>query len=242
MDRSEPEQEQELRFFATAPRDCTYLSGRTAISVFADPEAHLSTPLYQQLARYGFRRSGDDLYVPACPGCSACVPVRIPVADFKPSRNQQRVWRRNADLDWEISDPATTPALFELYRDYLQQRHPGAGMDDPSEEDYQRFLISNWCDSFWLIGKLDRRPVVVAVTDDLHNALSAVYTFFDPALKRHSLGTLGVLRQIELARDMQRHWLYLGYWIAGSEKMHYKSRFRPLEGYRHGRWEPLESP
>ncbi len=242
MDRRDTEQEEELRFFATAPRPCSYLEGRTAISVFADPEAHLSTPLYQHLARYGFRRSGNDLYVPACPGCSACVPVRIPVDDFRRSRNQQKVWRRNTDIDWEIGKPATDPALYQLYRDYLRQRHAGGGMDDPTEEDYRHFLTSDWCDAFWLIGKLDGRPVVVAVTDDLHNALSAVYTFFDPTLKRHSLGTLGILRQIELAREMRRNWLYLGYWIAGSEKMHYKSRFRPLEGYRQGRWQAIETP
>lgn len=240
MNRRDPRQEEELRFFATAPRPCSYLPGRTAISVFADPQARLSTSLYQHLTLYGFRRSGNDLYVPACPGCSACVPVRIPVADFKASRNQQRVWRRNADFDWEIGTPTADPALFQLYRDYLWQRHPGGGMEDTSEEDYRRFLTSDWCDSFWLVGKLDRRPVVVAITDDLHDALSAVYTFFDPALKRHSLGTLAILRQIELAKDMQRDWLYLGYWIAGSEKMRYKSRFRPLEGYRQGRWQVIE--
>jgi arginine-tRNA-protein transferase len=242
MNRRNPGQEEELRFFATAPRPCSYLSGRTAISVFADPEARLSTPLYQHLAGFGFRRSGNDLYVPACPGCSSCVPVRVPVNDFKPSSNQKRVWRRNTDLDWEVSTPAADAALFELYRNYLQQRHPGAGMDDPSEDEYQRFLTSDWCDSLWLIGKLERRPVIVAVTDDLHTGLSAVYTFFDPSLEQHSLGTLGILRQIELAKEMQRDWLYLGYWIAGSKKMHYKSRFQPLEGYRQGRWQLIEAP
>jgi len=241
MNKPDPSLEHELRFFATAPRPCSYLSGRTAISVFADPDARLSTPLYQHLAHYGFRRSGNDLYVPACSGCSACVPVRIPVVDFNRSRSQQGVWRKNRDIEWENSHPTEDPALFQLYRHYLQQRHPGAGMDDPTEEDYRRFLTSDWCDSFWLIGRLEQRPVVVAITDDLHNALSAVYTFFDPALKRRSLGTLGILQQLEQARVMQRDWLYLGYWIAGSQKMRYKSRFRPLEGYRQGRWQRLEN-
>lgn len=242
MDRRDPAQEEELRFYATVPRACSYLQGQTAISVFADPQAPLSTSLYRHLVHYGFRRSGNDLYVPACPDCSACVPVRIPVADFKPNRSQRKVWRRNTALEWEISSPRVAPALFQLYRDYLQERHPGGGMDDPTEEDYQRFLTSDWCDSFWLIGKLAQRPVVVAVTDDLYNALSAVYTFFDPALKRHSLGTLSILRQIELAKELQRDWLYLGYWIEGSEKMHYKSRFRPLQGYRQGSWQLIAPP
>ena len=237
MDKTHPPQnEQELRFFATAPRPCSYLPGRSAISVFADPDAQLSMPLYNQLAEYGFRRSGNDLYVPACPGCSECVPVRVPVEEFKRSRNQHKVWRNNADLTWETLEPAAAGPLFPLYREYLQQRHPGCGMDDPAEEDFRRFLTSEWCNSFFLVGRLGERAVVAAVTDQLHNALSAVYTFFDTTLARRSLGTLAILRQIELARQLGHEWLYLGYWIAGSDKMRYKSRFRPLQGYRQGHW------
>jgi arginine-tRNA-protein transferase len=239
MNRRQPWNEEELRFFATAPKPCSYLDGRSAISVFADPEARLSMPLYNQLAQFGFRRSGSDLYVPACPGCSECVPVRVPVAAFRPTRGQRRVWRRNSDLDWEVRTAADAAGLFPLYRDYLQRRHAGGGMDDPGEEDYLRFLTSEWCDTFFLVGKLAERPLVVAVTDDMDNALSAVYTFFDADYAGRSPGTLGILRQIELARQMQRDWLYLGYWIADSEKMDYKRRFRPLQGYRNGRWQEI---
>jgi arginyl-tRNA--protein-N-Asp/Glu arginylyltransferase len=239
MNKTHSGSEEELRFFATAPRPCSYLPGRSAISVFADPDARFSMPVYNQLAEFGFRRSGNDLYVPACPGCSECVPVRVPVSEFKRSRNQQRVWQRNRDLDWEIHDPAFAPQLFPLYRDYLQQRHAGGGMDDPGVEDYLHFLTSDWCDSLFLVGRLEGRPVVVAVTDKMDRALSAVYTFFDTTLARRSLGTLAILRQVELARAMQRDWLYLGYWIAGSDKMHYKNRFRPLQGYRQGSWVDL---
>jgi arginyl-tRNA--protein-N-Asp/Glu arginylyltransferase len=199
----------------------------------------LSMPLYNQLAEFGFRRSGNDLYVPACPGCSECVPVRIPVARFKRSRNQQRVWQSNRDLVWEVHEPSFAPRLFPLYRDYLQRRHTGGGMDDPSEEDYLRFLTSDWCDSLILVGMLGEQPAVVAMTDRMDHALSAVYTFFDATLAGRSLGTVAILRQVELAREMRCDWLYLGYWIAGSDKMHYKSRFRPLQGYRRGSWTDL---
>ena len=242
MDNSDKQpQEEELRFFATPPRPCTYLDGRTAISVFADPDATLSPPLYTQLARYGFRRSGSDLYVPACPGCSECVPVRIPVHGFRRSRNLQKIWNRNQDLQWEVREPVFDQQQFELYRNYLNNRHPGGGMDNPSEEDYQQFLSSDWCDTSFLVGKLDKRPVIVAVTDNLTDALSSAYTFFDPALARRSLGTLGILNQIELAAAMRCEWLYLGYWIEGSDKMRYKRRFQPLEAYREGRWQLMET-
>jgi arginyl-tRNA--protein-N-Asp/Glu arginylyltransferase len=239
MNESFSEAEEELRFFATAPRPCSYLPGRSAISVFADPSAQLSMPLYNQLADFGFRRSGDDLYVPACPSCSECVPIRVPVAEFERSRSQRRTWRLNRDLTWMVLEPRATDHLFPLYCDYLSRRHPDGGMDNATPEDYSRFLTSHWCDSFFLVGSLADKPVVAAVTDALDNGLSAVYTFFDTGLAKRSLGTLAILRQIELARDLRRDWLYLGYWIAGSAKMQYKGRFRPLQAYRQGRWRNL---
>lgn len=239
MNKTQSDTEEELRFFATAPRSCSYLPERSAISVFVDPEAQLTMPLYNQLAEFGFRRSGNDLYVPACPGCSECVPVRVSVAEFRLARNQRRTLRRNRDVQWSVLKPADTEHLFPLYLDYLRRRHPGGGMDDATHEDYVRFLGSQWCDSFFLVGTLGKRPVVAAVTDALENGLSAVYTFFDTRLTARSLGTLAILRQIELARDLRHDWLYLGYWIDGSHKMHYKSRFRPLQGYRQGRWQSL---
>ena len=242
MDNSDKQpNEEELRFFATPPRPCSYLDEHTAISVFADPDASLSSPLYTQLARYGFRRSGSDLYVPACPGCSECVPVRIPVSGFRRSRNLQKIWNRSRDIEWEVQDPVFDHEQFELYCKYLDNRHPGGGMDNPSEEDYLRFLACDWCDTSFLVGKLDRRPVIVAVTDVLTDALSSAYTFFDPALSRRSLGTLGILNQITLAAAMNLDWLYLGYWIEGSDKMRYKRRFQPLEAYREGCWRLMET-
>jgi len=242
MDNSDKQPgEEELRFFATPPRPCSYLDNHTTISVFADPEASLSPPLYTQLARYGFRRSGSDLYVPACPGCSECVPVRIPVRGFRRSRNLQKIWNRSQDIEWEVHDAVFDHEQFELYCKYLDSRHPGGGMDNPSEDDYRRFLTCDWCETSFLVGKLDDRPVIVAVTDVLTDALSSAYTFFDPALSRRSLGTLGILNQIALASAMNCEWLYLGYWIEGSDKMRYKRRFRPLEAYREGRWRLMEA-
>ena len=126
--------EEELRFFATPPRSCSYLEDRTAISVFADPDATLSRPLYSQLARFGFRRSGGDLYVPACPGCSECVPVRIPVSRFRRSRNLQKLWNRNRDIEWEVQDPAFDPQQFELYCNYSMPGTPGAAWTIPTRK------------------------------------------------------------------------------------------------------------
>jgi arginine-tRNA-protein transferase len=236
---NKPSPEQELRFFATAPRACSYLPDRSAVSVFADPDARLSLAAYQQLAGFGFRRSGNDLYVPACPGCAECIPVRIPVNQFRRSRNQQKLWNRNRDLSFAVLPAEYRDVHFDLYSRYLSGRHLGGGMDQPTPDDYMNFLTSDWCETLFMEFRLRDTPVAVAVTDRLGNALSAVYTFFDPQLARRSLGTYSVLRQIEVARELRCDWHYLGYWIPGCGKMQYKSRFRPLQAYQHGKWSML---
>lgn len=241
VDQENLQGEQTLRFFATAPKPCSYLPNRDAISIFADPDARLSVSIYNQLARLGFRRSGSNIYVPACPGCSECVPVRIPVSQFRRSRNQQKVWNRNRDLSCAVLPAEFREDHFQLYQQYLSSRHPDGGMDQPNREEYLGFLTSRWSQTLFVELRRQDELVAVAVTDLIENAFSAVYTFFDPTLHRHSLGTFSILQQIELARESGAKWLYLGYWISGSQKMRYKGRFRPLEAYRNGRWELLQA-
>lgn len=210
------------------------------MSVFVDPRAEMDVALYGRLAQTGFRRSGRHVYRHRCPSCRACVPLRIPVEAFRPDRGQRRVWRRNTDLDVASMKSVPREEHFELYRRYVDTRHPGGGMDDPSPEDYWSFIDSGWADTDLVEFRLHGRLVCVAVCDRLSDGLSAVYTFFDPADSRRSPGTFAVLWQISEARRLGLPYVYLGYWIAESPKMAYKAAFRPAEGLRNGLWEALE--
>lgn len=231
--------EKDLLFFASQPRPCSYLENRDAVSIFADPNTTLSQAIYDQLAMHGFRRSGKDLYAPSCPECNQCTPVRVVVPEFKRSRSLQRIWQRNQDLTLKVLAPVFQQEHYELYVRYLETRHPGGGMDNPEPDDYMKFLTSDWSHTKFLEFRLDGRVIAVAVTDYMHQALSAVYTFFDPDLKKRSLGSYAILRQIELARQMSLNWHYLGFWIADCGWMAYKKRFQPIQGFRDGRWQDL---
>jgi arginine-tRNA-protein transferase len=230
-----------LDLYISPEHACNYLPQRQARSVFVDPGLVMDQALYGLLATHGFRRSGPHVYRPHCEGCQACVPIRVPVAGFKPDRTQKRLYRRNADLRCRLRAAEFDPEHFALYGRYVEARHPDSGMDGKSEADYRQFLLSPWGKTVLLEIRQDDRLLAVAVTDELPDALSAVYTFYDPALEDRSLGTYAILMQIEETRRRGMGWLYLGYWIAESRKMSYKGRFRPFETLGVDGWKPQAS-
>lgn len=228
-----------LQFFATPPQPCPYLPGRDSISLFADPVV-MSNNLYGRLAQAGFRRSGNHVYRPACQDCAACVPVRMPVDRFEPRRRDRRCRVRNVDLSTQIIEACYSHEHFLLYRDYLNARHPQGGMDQPTPAHYRQFLMGTWSETWFLELRLADRLIAVAVTDQLSDGLSAVYTFYDPQLIERGLGNYAILCQIDMARAFKLPYLYLGYWVEGSRKMAYKGLYRPLEAYRNDAWHPLD--
>ena len=230
---------QKLGFYATPAHDCNYLEGKEAVTLFADPGFPKNPRLYAALADCGFRRSGEHLYIPHCPSCNSCIPVRIPVADFIPTRNQLRTWRRNRDLTISRCPAEFRQEHFALYQRYLSSRHRGGGMDNPAPENYMSFLTAPWCETLFYEMRLGETLVCVAVADQMDNALSAVYTFFDPDYARLSPGKFAILHEIAEARKMGLQWLYLGYWIEECRKMRYKQEYRPLECYIDNHWQPL---
>ncbi len=240
----EGNRERQLALYLTAEHTCSYLDGRRARTLFVDPLARIDTVTYQALVDQGFRRSGAHVYRPACRGCARCVPVRIPVGTFRPSRAQRRNWARNVPELRIVETPAVfDPAHFALYLRYLAHRHPDGTMaDDTSAESYRRFLVDPWGgETRFLELRLLDRLVGIAVTDLLPHGLSAVYTFFDPHLSERGPGTFAVLAQIATARRLGLPYVYLGYWIEESRKMAYKATFRPLEAWDGRRWAGLEA-
>ena len=225
-----------LPLYLSAPHACSYLPDRQSSTLFTDPNETMDPEVYAELLRYGFRRSGRMIYAPRCEHCSQCVSVRIPVADFTPRRIHRRILRANADLHVREHPATFNDEHYALYQAYTAQRHEDGEMASATPAEYLSFLCADWCNTRFLEFRLDGRLVAIAVTDLLDDALSAVYTFFDPVLASRSLGTFAILRQIEWARTRALSQLYLGYWIRDSRKMAYKARYRPLEIWRDGRW------
>lgn len=226
----------QIQYYVTAPYECSYLRERLARSQVATPNELIDEGVYSQLIHHGFRRSGLYTYRPHCDHCLACVPVRLLVNELQPNRTQRRAWKRNQHLQAGLLELAFDARHYALYRRYQTSRHHGGGMDQDNEEQYRQFLLQSGVTSL-LVELSDAEALrMVSVVDVVADGLSSVYTFFDPDLPHASFGTYNILWQAELCRRLGLPYLYLGYWIAESEKMAYKANFRPLEGLVGGVW------
>ncbi|MCL4065235.1 arginyltransferase [Pseudomonas sp. GX19020] len=247
------------QFYVTAPQPCPYLDGRMERKLFTALQGEHAQRLNDALSKQGFRRSQNVLYRPSCAECSACLSARIRVADFKPSRTQKRVLKKNEDLTRNATSPWATEDQFQLFRRYLDTRHADGGMADMDIFEFAAMIEETPIRSRVIEythpadradpGRSDRygsdrdsRLAAVCLTDVFDDGLSMVYSFYDPAMNARSLGSYIILDHVEIAREAGLPYVYLGYWVPGSRKMGYKASFDALEIFKGGQWTDLGSP
>ncbi len=228
------------QFYLTAPAPCPYLEGRKERKVFTHLVGEKAGEVNDMLTQGGFRRSQNIAYRPACEECRACVSVRLVVDRFDWTGSLSRIAKANRDLVGTQMTPTPTSEQFSLFRNYLDDRHTSGGMADMTAFDYA-MMVEDTHVSTTLIEYRRRGPdtaingrgtgplKAVALTDMLSNGLSMVYSFYETTEASRSLGTFMILDHVVRARKMGLPYVYLGYWVKGSRKMEYKTRFQPQE-------------
>ncbi|MBC7164739.1 MAG: arginyltransferase [Roseovarius sp.] len=231
------------QFYVTAPQPCPYLPGRMERKLFTALQGESARRLNDGLSKQGFRRSQNVLYRPSCSDCAACLSARINVAAFTPTKSQKRTIRRNAGLIRRATSPWATEEQYALFRRYLARRHATGGMADMDtfefaamiEETPVRTRVVEYADASGTL-------VATCLTDILDDGVSMVYSFFEPDRPKASLGTYVILDHVEIARENGLPYVYLGYWVPGSDKMGYKAAFSGLEVHTGDRWRKMRDP
>ena len=232
------------QFYLTAPSPCPYLAGKEERKVFTHLVGERAPELNNILTQGGFRRSQSIAYRPACEGCRACVSVRVVAKDFRPTPSMRRIVRRNADMASEMRIAVPTSEQYAIFRGYLDSRHRDGGMADMTVLDYAMMVEDSHIETRIIEYRRGKRGsgelLAIALTDVLGDGLSMVYSFFEPDEAARSLGTFMVLDHIARAQRMDLAYVYLGYWVRGSRKMDYKSRFLPQERLMPDGWARVE--
>lgn len=230
-----------LRFYLTEAQPCPYLPQRMERKVFTPLRGGAAANLNDTLSVNGFRRSQNVAYRPQCPGCNACVATRVVASEFEPSRSDRRTLRRNKALHRIVRPSIATEEQYQLFRKYLASRHSDGAMAEMDALDFAS-MVEDSTVRTQVVEYHDRNeedePILVAacLTDVMADGVSLVYSFFDPARAKDSLGNFVILDHIDLARALGLNYVYLGYWVDGCRKMAYKTRFHPTETLLGGAW------
>ncbi|GKX32785.1 MAG: putative arginyl-tRNA--protein transferase [Rhizobiaceae bacterium MnEN-MB40S] len=240
------------QFFLTAPSPCPYLDGQFERKVFTHLVGEKAAELNDLLTQGGFRRSQNIAYRPACESCRACVSVRIVASEFEPNKSMRRNLARNSDITAREFQAEPSSEQYALFRDYLDARHQRGGMSDMTVLDYAMMVEDTYVPTKIIEYRIEGEPdpdgsiaeqgrlIAVALSDIMGDGLSMVYSFFDPDYASRSLGTYMILDHIQRAKDRGLPHVYLGYWVEGSRKMEYKTRFRPQDHLGPSGWERYE--
>lgn len=229
-------------FYITAPAPCPYLEGQTERKVFSYLGGPAAPAVNAMLSQRGFRRSQNIIYMPACEQCKACQPVRIIADAFEPSKSRKRIINKNKTLIRRIKGPNATSEQFSVLRGYLDSRHADGGMSEMTVLDYASMVEETAVDTIMVeyveqMSDGRERLLACALSDRLPDGLSMVYSFFEPEEAKRSLGQYMILDHIALARELGLPYVYLGYWVRGSQKMDYKRTYEPLEALSHHGWQ-----
>lgn len=242
----------DLQFYMTQPAPCPYLPDREERKLFTTLDIENPISTFNMLAQNGFRRSHNIVYRPACQNCRLCLPSRIVLDDFDFKKRWRRIRNKNSDLVRSAHKPFFSRSQYELLSRYTSVRHREGGMDDMSAEDYAFMIESSPVQSLNFEYRFaapeaedtqDYRSGELAATmlvDAMRDGLSLIYSFFDPQLANRSLGTFMILDLISYSKELDLSYLYLGFWVPGSPKMHYKQDFTPLEVLLDGAWVPID--
>jgi arginine-tRNA-protein transferase len=155
------------------------------------------------------------------------LPLRIDLHKFSPSRSQRRVLKRNADVRAECGQAMIDPEhekMFARHRSRFKENVPDSLRDFLSSAPSQIPCEAKECRL-----SVDNQLLGIGYFDIGREAVSAVYSMFDPAESRRSPGIKLILEEIHWATEHEFRYFYLGYCYDQPSYYDYKKRFAASE-------------
>lgn len=216
---------------------CPYLDDALSRMPLRLPVGPVTPEVTDQWLAMGFRRSGDFVYRAECPACNECKPTRIDLDEFEMSGSMRRVFNRGGrDLQCHWGPPKVDERRIWLFNQHRAVRNLGSPNEAINAVSYRSFLSDTCCDTRELAVTLGGQLVAIAIVDVGATSTSAVYTHFDPAASRYSLGTFAILKQVQWARRTGRRYVYLGMYVRDNQHLNYKARFLPQQRLEGDEW------
>jgi arginine-tRNA-protein transferase len=206
------------------PTECPYLPDRSFVQQYFFA-ADLDPEETSVVLGAGWRHFGSYFFRPHCPGCQACLPVRLAAGSLEMTSSQKRVWKKNDDVEFSVAPLEYKDEYFDLYQDHSLHRF----QKQSEPQDFRTTFFERAVPSFLTEYRIEGRLVALGFCDEGTDALSSVYFVFAHEFADRSLGIYSVLRECALAAERGKDWYYLGYWVQGNATMAYKGRFQPRQ-------------
>lgn len=208
---------------------CSYLSGLQQTTHYKIIEK-CSTQYSQELMERGFRRFGKMYFRPICAECLECQSIKIDVENYTFSKSARRVMKKAQEIKVYIQRPSLTKShltLFEKYHLYMHQKKEWDYNETTAEHYYNSFVVGHEDFGYEILYFMNEELIAVDLIDILHDGISAIYFYYNPDFAYLSLGKFSLYNQIQLAKNSDKKWIYLGYYVKECPSLSYKSNYKP---------------
>ena len=224
-------------FYLSNTENCSYVDNKKERKIFTIMDNPNNADEYESLIKFGFRRSHNILYNQVCDSCNLCKSIRINCVNFNPSKSQKRVIKKNYGIYEKKLKARPSLKQFELFKKYLKFKHDKSEMNEMNYYDYKKMMEAPGIETKIYEYYYEKKLVACVISDFLDDSISMVYSFYSEKILKNSIGKYMILDHLELAKNLNKNYLYLGYWVEGCNKMDYKSKFNSSEVLINNKWQ-----
>ena len=195
-----------------------------------------STQANQELIERGYRRFGKMFFRPICEGCDECKSIKIDVDNYTFSKSARRIMKKANIFHSYVQKPTLSQEHLEVFDKYHRHMQIKKGWDfnETSAQHYYSSFVDGYEDfGYEILYFHEEKLVAVDLIDILDEGVSSIYFYYDPDYASYSLGKLSLYNQIKYAKNANKRWIYLGYYVKDCPSLSYKAEYKPyltLEG------------